>query len=80
MAYKSINLTQKQLEFHLKTRGGTNLASESTNDDYRQKPPLLTTRNSTGDDSLIAEKDGRNNDEMILRDKLRKDVSVLGGR
>ncbi len=75
MSHKSLNLTQEQLESHLKIQQ-KNAASESMND-YRRRPPLLTRSNSTGDASLITEKDSRHN-ETRLRDTLRKDVSVFG--
>ncbi len=78
MSHKSLNLTQKQLELHLKIQQ-KNAASESMNE-YR-RPSLLIRSNSTGDVSLTTEKDNQNhqhNGETMLRDTLRKDVSVFG--
>ncbi len=79
MAHKSLNVTVKRIELHLKMQQ-KNAESESANN-YGRRPSSITTSHSMGGDvSLgLAEygNDHHYQDEMLLRDTLQNDVSVV---
>ncbi len=72
MAHKSLNITCKRLELHLRVQQ-KNLASESMND-YRRPP--LTRSHSTGVISSVAENYNNGCEDDMLGDAIRRDVSV----